>query len=427
MTIQQPGFPIFPAVMMALLALYVLSAPLAGSAWPRLRLLVGGGLAGGALLYRTDLGLYALLACTVALLLTEPAGEPRWLQPERSRWIWAGAGVLLVVFPVATALARAVPAHDLYQDLVRIPVQVYPGVRNLPWPEANAIWLTPRNPGAFTAIVYAPLIAAACCLAAWATFGLRRGKSAILATPPIPMALTVLAALYLIKGAIRVEPVHMAPALVASTLAMATTFAARPAGRPGSWLIIVAAFICMWPLVGSAWRLEKELKLAAKTAMTGTVPGIWARISDACARPPLARVRCATTTEDRVETARFLADHTLAGQTVYVGTGRHDKLFVKDVSLYFLSGTSASTKWHDLHPGVQTTAEIQQEMIEDFRRTPPAWVVIDSEWDRMEEPNLSRFSSGVTLLDDYLRENYALRRTIGRYSLLAPRRPGSPS
>jgi hypothetical protein len=107
-------------------------------------------------------------------------------------------------------------------------------------------------PEAFTAIVYAPVIAAACCLAIWATFGFRRDKSAPLAIPPVPMALTVLAALYLIKGAIRVEPVHMAPALVASTLAMTTTFAARAAGRPGSCLIIVAAFICLWPLVGPA-------------------------------------------------------------------------------------------------------------------------------------------------------------------------------
>ena len=427
MSLQQPGFPIFPAVMMSLLALYFLSAPLAGSAWTRLRLLVGGALAGGAVLYRTDLGLYALLACTVALFLAEPGGGPRRLRPERSRWIWAGAGVLLVVFPVTTALVRLVPASDLYQDLVRIPVQVYPSVRNLPWPEPSAIWFTPRMPEALTAIVYAPVIAAACCLAIWATFGFRRDKSAPLAIPPVPMALTVLAALYLIKGAIRVEPVHMAPALVASTLAMTTTFAARAAGRPGSCLIIVAAFICLWPLVGPALRLEKELKLAAKTAMTGTVPGIWTRIADACGRPALARLRCATTTEDRVETARFLADHTPAGQTVYVGTGRHDRLFVNDVSLYFLSGTSAATKWHDLHPGVQTTVEIQREMIEDFRRTPPTWVVIDSQWDRMEEPNLNGFSSGGTLLDDYLRENYALRRTIGPYRLLAPRRPGSPS
>jgi hypothetical protein len=75
---------------------------------------------------------------------------------------------------------------------------------------------------------------------------------------------------------------------------------------------------------------------------------------------------------------------------------------------------------------LQTTAEIQQEMIADLRRTPPAWVVIDEEWDRIEEPNLGRVSSGVTLLDDYLRDNYALHRTIGPYSLLAPRRPTSP-
>ena len=35
-------------------------------------------------------------------------------------------------------------------------------------------------------------------------------------------------------------------------------------------------------------------------------------------------------------------------------------LHFSDVEIYFLSEREAGTRWYDLHPGVETTAPIQQ-------------------------------------------------------------------
>ena len=42
----------------------------------------------------------------------------------------------------------------------------------------------------------------------------------------------------------------------------------------------------------------------------------------------------------------------------------------------------------------------------------------DSNWGNPNEPNASRFSSGVTLLDDYIRENYTQLYTVEMYEVL---------
>ena len=97
---------------------------------------------------------------------------------------------------------------------------------------------------------------------------------------------------------------------------------------------------------------------------------------------------------------------------MYIGAGRHDRLFANDVTLYFAAEAVAPTRWHDLHPGVQTTRETQAAMIAEFEASPLAYVVINTEWDDRQEPNDSARSSGVTLLDDWLRSRFrpVLRR-----------------
>ena len=60
------------------------------------------------------------------------------------------------------------------------------------------------------------------------------------------------------------------------------------------------------------------------------------------------------------------------------------------------------TRWHDLHPGIQTRADVQAQMIPELSARPLAYVVLESEWDDVAEPNDSARSSRVTALDNYL-------------------------
>jgi hypothetical protein len=62
-------------------------------------------------------------------------------------------------------------------------------------------------------------------------------------------------------------------------------------------------------------------------------------------------------------------------------------------------------------------------MIRELERNAPPYIVLDSEFDLTREPNDSAKSSGVTLLDDYIRDKYQSAETFGIMSI---RRRGSP-
>jgi hypothetical protein len=134
----------------------------------------------------------------------------------------------------------------------------------------------------------------------------------------------------------------------------------------------------------------------------------------------LPRLQCLRLDRDRTTVARYLLEHGGRGQRVYIGAGRHDRLLVNDVTLYFAAEAIAPTRWHDLHPGVQTTRETQAEMIAEFEARPLAFVVLNNEWDDRQEPNDSARSSGVTLLDDWLRDRFRPVLKSGSLTVLAP-------
>jgi hypothetical protein len=56
-------------------------------------------------------------------------------------------------------------------------------------------------------------------------------------------------------------------------------------------------------------------------------------------------------------------------------------------------------------------------MVAELTAQEPEWVAFIN-WGNPNEPNASRFSSGVTLLDDYIRENYTQLYTVGMYQVL---------
>jgi hypothetical protein len=55
-------------------------------------------------------------------------------------------------------------------------------------------------------------------------------------------------------------------------------------------------------------------------------------------------------------------------------------------------------------------------MVAQLQAQAPEWLVFIT-WGNPNEPNASRFSSGVTLLDDYIREHYSREHTVGMYEM----------
>ena len=115
--------------------------------------------------------------------------------------------------------------------------------------------------------------------------------------------------------------------------------------------------------------------------------------------------------------ATAIQRRTAPSERIYVGTARHDRIFINNIMLYFLAARPSVTKWHELHPGIQTSAPIQTQMIEEFEARELRTIVLNGEWDAVRETNASAVSSGVTLLDDYVRANFTEVERVGAASL----------
>ena len=52
-------------------------------------------------------------------------------------------------------------------------------------------------------------------------------------------------------------------------------------------------------------------------------------------------------------------------------------------------------------------------MVREFEASKPPFIVLDAEFEEVSEPNDSSLSTGVTLLDEYIRERYQEAETFG--------------
>jgi len=432
--------PLFPAMAASLAA--VLALHRASIDARRASAFLAGVALGIATCFRHDLGAYALLAS--AVFMSQLAGSAS-TGLGRARVLalvgWVGAGYAISLGPVVAFFAVNVPAAELYRDFVEIPFSVYPDVRALPFPsivDAIAGAVQARSLDRIgPLIVYLPLVVMGGAVAAEL---LARGSPRSTATGDAGAEaeaeqagarnrlfgmLVLLGALFFLKGLVRVSPLHMGASLIVSVavLGAATARARDPAWR--LFLASTAALACAALLVKPV--ITAMERSAGGSPTDALVSDRWMRHAQAlCSEPVVPRLRCLQLEPDASAVAAYLLQHGASGQRVYVGLGRHDKIFAANLALTFAAAVDAPTRWHDLHPGVQTRDDVQAEMVRELSAQPLAYVVLDSEWDDVSEPNASARSSGVTVLDDYLAAHFVPVFRAGSLTVLQPRDRPSP-
>ena len=67
-------------------------------------------------------------------------------------------------------------------------------------------------------------------------------------------------------------------------------------------------------------------------------------------------------------------------------------------------------------PGITTTAAVQSEILRDIRQAQTEYVVL-FRLPPSHESNLSSQDSGVSILDDAIRQDYSQVAEFGRYSI----------
>jgi hypothetical protein len=111
-------------------------------------------------------------------------------------------------------------------------------------------------------------------------------------------------------------------------------------------------------------------------------------------------------TKNQRKAALYIKNNTKEQERIHSATGRHDKIFVNDALVYFLSQRMPASKWHHYEPGLQNSANIQKEIISELERNEVSLVMSDSSWDDVREPNKSAESSNVFILDQYLQMHF---------------------
>ena len=418
------GFPIYPSLAFIFIATaFLLARWRDGSArWT----LAAGAALGFAALFRHDLALYSL----VALAAASVAGQLRSGRSLRYLHTWSDSLrliclAILVVAPVVIVLLLRVPLSDLYYSLFYVPGVIYPKVRSTPFPNLHQIvhgflhagHMTLAGPALGEAeynIVWLPLLTVAIALP-WIVVQMRsRNIETWKATAYL--ALFLLTGLLFLKGLIRVSTLHMTqsivPAAMLIAILMAEWVSLRPALRAG------LLFTIAWGLLSVVGTGRRDYDFFRDNLRLLNPANSYGSFASAChPLPGLERAKCLFLDPHEQQAILFLQSKTAPGEPIFVGVPRYDILFDNDISFYFFSGREAATKWYDLHPGVETTAPIQQEIITSLERNRVRYIIQDN-WPFPNEPNASHISSGVTLLSDYIRRNYSPENEFDEIKIL---------
>jgi hypothetical protein len=427
------GFPVWPALLLSLLSVEIL-LPVFEGRHSTGSILAAGSCVGMIALFRYDVGFVVCMAESTILLAFGVFSKARG-QTRASRVgnllvpFWLGIAIIFVPLMAGYAVTGTIP--DFMFQVIEFPSKQYARVRSLPFP---GLPLGVGKPDLVDYIVYLPPLVS---FAAIATSLTCDGNTRELGTTTqrdawrwkLAVLATLTGVLYL-KGLVRVSPIHMALSIVPAIITIGAV-TERAFKERTLWVrrmlitTLVATFsFAAIPSDIAATRVARQIMSNLHAIINREIfvqrePEI---LSGSCwPSVDLERVPCLKLPPSMVQAIRFVRSRTAPSEPIFVGVGRHDKIFIGNVAFYFIADRPPATKWYNLEPGLQTSRPIQDQMIVDLKKSVPRYVVIDTEWDSTKEPNESAVSSGVTALDEFIADTYFVVAQFPPYRVLERR------
>jgi hypothetical protein len=413
-----PGFPVFPATLIALgiVRLFICADERVGRTadrgGPDPLLFAAGALNGLMVYFRHDLAAYTFVAVVISILhaaIRAGGHGGKWPRVARELVPYT-IGVTAAFLPLALYVLVYAGFEDTYFALIESPANIYPLYRSVPFPRVDVITLLRHPTTAASLMVYFPLVILTFACVAWASSPTTTNESPGVSAPHrdgsrsirIAVLLAAMAALFCLKGTVRPHVVHFAPAIVAS-LVLAGCLMRYLSPRISMVLVVVLLVFFVAPA-----RL-------ALVRVVGNVPTFAA----ACREVVHPTLACVPADAATVSAARFIEAEMPEVKDLYVGAGRHDRIFVGNVAAYFIAAKRPVTKWHELHPGIQTRADIQREIISELRCSHSVVVMLDRRWDGQVEQSAALQPSGSRELDRFLMETFVAVKEFESIIVLA--------
>jgi hypothetical protein len=419
------GSTIIPVSLLNLIASALVLPVFAGRVSAR-RMFAAGAVAGAATLFRYDTGvaLLGINAFIVSLAIYLKGGPNRLRTVMSALWPYLLA-FAVVTLPPALYYLSVAPVQPFIHDIVLYPARYYHRGRNLPFPAITLIGLENLEIYLPIAVIAISLyVAVARLLSTSDKDGLDlHRRSGEQDWHGFLFTFAILALVMYFKGLVRVSIAQMYLSFLPSFLLLAVLFEHRSI-LPR--LVRVSIMSITWlSVVAATWGMLHELKLLYVQHLSvpewllssshGTMAetnGTWCKTPN-----PLTKGICFLPEKDRIQAIEFIDSHTRPDQELYVGLPRHDRVFVNDNILYFATQRMPATKWSHFDPFLQNRLDIQTQMVHELDVNAPPYIVLDSEWDSISEPNESSKSSGVTLLDEYIRKKYQYTTSFGQLSI----------
>jgi Dolichyl-phosphate-mannose-protein mannosyltransferase len=386
------------------------------------RMLAAGAVAGMAALFRYDTGIALLgtqaIVVAIAIYLRVSVSQNRLRNFASTFWPYL-AGFAVVTLPALFYYLSRAPFASFAHDILIYPSKYYYRTRNLPFPGIHLKGLDKLG-------VYLPIavIVILLCVAV----ARRSGTSEMDAFSATPAEQTwrgflitfgFLALVMYFKGIVRVSLIHMYLSILPSLLLIAILFQHRMTfTRPIRICITIVCWFFVFAAGLSSLReirflhirdtfLPRSIWLSARGALP-EMRATWCKNEN-----PLTKGLCFFPDNDHIQTIEFIRSHTRPDQKLLVGLTRHDIVFANDNLIYFATQRLPVTKWSQFDPDLVNRYDIQTQIVHDLEVNAPPYIVLDSEYDSTREPNESSNSSGVTLLDEYIRNKYQRVETFG--------------
>lgn len=398
---------------------------------PRKRAFAAGLLVGIATLNRYDMGVgsFACDVLIVAIAVTLRLSKPRaWLASiMRNLWPYI-LGVALPVLPLAWVYARAGVIHDLLFDIVIYTAKHYRAGRRLPFPRPQVAQLQELLVYVVAfAIIVGLYVAAHHLLQRRTTRPTGHAQDLLPRWIGLLIAFGIVATMLYVKGMVRVSAGQEAMSAMLCLVMMAVLFEHARTLRPGlrpllKAVVVLSVFLTLW---ADLHPISAEHKFKSSMLLWLLVPGKMAPqppFSGWCHdQTPATRGVCYLLDDDHIQAVEFLDAHTHPGDKIYVGLPEHDRVLENDNITYFAAQRLPATKWSHFDPFLQNSVPTQVEIVSDLERNAPPYIVLDSEFDALREPNGSSVHTGVHLLDDYIVGHYQPVKRFGEMTVLERR------